>query len=73
MFEIVKSSMILFFQGKLFKDTNEVMRQLGIGIGLTLVIFLIFAKLAGLAVAAVVAGFIGGAVQPYLFKDLKFR
>jgi len=73
MFEIVKSSIILFFQGKLFKNTNEVLRQLAIGIALTLFIFLVLAKFAGLLIAAIVAGFIGGAVQPTLFKDLKFR
>jgi hypothetical protein len=73
MFEMAKSSIILFFQGKLFKDPNAVMRQLAIGIGLTIVIFLVLVKLAGLLIAAVVAGFIGGAAQPVLFKDLKFR
>ncbi len=73
MFDMVKSSAILFFQGKLFKNPNDVMRQLAIGIGLTLVIFLVLVKFTGLLIAAIIAGFIGGAVQPALFKDLKFR
>jgi hypothetical protein len=73
MFEMAKSSIILFFQGKLFKNPNEVMRQLAIGIGLTIVIFLVLVKLTGLLIAAIIAGFIGGAAQPMLFKDLKFR
>jgi len=73
MFEMAKSSIILFFQGKLFKNPNEVMRQLAIGIGLTVLIFLVLAKLTGLLIAAIIAGFIGGAAQPVLFKDLKFR
>ena len=73
MYEMVKSSVILFFQGKLFQNPNEVYRQLGIGIGVTLVVFLVVAKLACLPLAGIVAGAMGGALQPYLFKDLKFR
>lgn len=73
MLDMVKSSIILFFQGKLFRDPNEVMRQIAIGVAITTVIFLLLAKFTGLLVAAVIAGFIGGAVQPFLFKDLKYR
>jgi H+/Cl- antiporter ClcA len=73
MFEMAKSSITLFFQGRLFRNPNEVMRQLAIGIGLTVLIFLLLAKFTGLLIAAVVAGFIGGALQPVLFKDLKYR
>lgn len=73
MFEMVKSSAILFFQGKLFQNQNEVYRQLAIGIGVTLVVFLAAATLTCLPLAGLVAGFVGGAIQPYLFKDLKFR
>ena len=73
MFEIAKSSAILFFRGKLFKDNNEALRQLAIGIAVTFFIFLALAKFIGLPLAAAIAGFIGGAVQPALFKNLKFR
>jgi hypothetical protein len=73
MYEMVKNSAILFFQGKLFQNPNEVYRQLGIGIGVTLIFFLVVAKLACLPLAGIVAGAVGGALQPYLFKDLKFR
>ncbi len=73
MFEMVKNSATLFFQGKLFQKPEEVYRQLAIGIGITLVVFLVLVNLTGMPLAAVIAGFIGGAIQPYLFKDLKFR
>jgi len=73
MFEMVKTSAILFFQGKLFKNNNEAIRQLAIGIAATFFIFIVLAKFIGLLLAAVFAGFIGGAIQPALFKDLKFR
>jgi hypothetical protein len=73
MFEMVKSSAILFFQGKLFQNPTEALRQLAIGVGLTVLVFLIVAKLTNVVLAGVVAGFIGGAAQPALFKNLKFR
>ncbi|WOJ90677.1 hypothetical protein RZS28_05130 [Methylocapsa polymorpha] len=73
MFEMVKTSALLFFQGKLFQNQAEALRQLAIGIGLTVIVFLIVAKLANIVLAGVVAGFIGGAAQPALFKNLKFR
>lgn len=73
MFEMVKTSAVLFFQGKLFQDPAQAMRQLAIGVGLTVIVFLVVAKLANIAVAGAIAGFIGGAAQPALFKDLKFR
>ena len=73
MLDMVKNSIILFFRGKLFKNPHEVYRQLAIGVAVALVIFLVLAKFAGMPIAAMVAAFIGGALQPYLFKDLKFR
>ncbi len=73
MFEMVKNSAVLFFQGRLFQKPEEVYRQLAIGIGITLVVFLVLVNVAGLPLAAAIAGFLGGALQPYLFKDLKFR
>lgn len=73
MFEMVKSSAILFFQNKLFQNPNEVYRQLAIGIGLTLIVFLVVAKLTCVPLAGLIAGFVGGVAQPFLFKNLKFR
>jgi len=73
MFELAKTSIGLFLQGKLFADTNAVLRQLAIGVGVTVFIFLLLAKFTGLVVAGAIAGFVGGAIQPALFKDLKFR
>lgn len=73
MFEMVKSSATLFFQGKLFQDQAMAVRQLAIGAGGTAILFLILAKLTNFALAGAIAGFIGGAAQPALFKDLKYR
>lgn len=73
MLDMVKNSALLFFQGRLFKDFNAVLRQAAIGIALTAAI-LIGLSFTGLPLwaCAAIAGFIGGAVQPYLFKDLKY-
>jgi hypothetical protein len=74
MFEMARSSMTLFFQGRLFAEPGKVYRQTAIGAVATAVIVIVIGKLGlPLAVAAAAAGFIGGALQPYLFKDLRYR
>jgi hypothetical protein len=74
MFEMVRSSASLFFQGKLFSEPLKANTQLAIGI-LIAAIVLVAAHGGGLALvpAAALAGFIGGAIQPYLFRNLRYR
>lgn len=74
MLAMAKSSIILFFRGKLFAEPGKVYRQMAIGAGVTAVLLVVLAK-AGmpLAAAAALACLIGGALQPYLFKNLKYR
>lgn len=74
MWSMASSSMTLFFQGKLFAEPSEAYRQLAIGGGVTAVI-LVGLSLIGVPVwaAAIVAALVGGALQPYLFKDLRYR
>ena len=74
MWGLVTSSMTLFFQGRLFADPMKVCRQLAIGVVVTAGILFIGVK-AGtpIWIAGFAAGLIGGALQPYLFKDLKYR
>ena len=74
MWDMAKSSILLFLQGRLFADPKMVLRQLAIGIVVTAVLLTAIAKLgAPLWAAALVAGFLGGALQPCLFKDLRYR
>ena len=74
MFEMAKNSMGLFFRGKLFADPSKVYRQLAIGIVVTAILLLVVAKAgAPLWSAALIAGLIGGVLQPYLFKNLRYR
>ena len=74
MWAMARSSITLFFQGKLFADPGKVCRQITIGASATIVVLIGAAKLgAPLPMAAMLAGLVGGALQPYLFKDLRYR
>ena len=74
MFEMFKNSVVLFLQGRLFQDLGDVIRQALIGIVIAAVIVIALVK-TGLAlwVAIVISSLIAGAIQPYLYKDLKYR
>lgn len=74
MWAMATSSMSLFFKGKLFAEPAKVYRQLAMGVIVTALVLIVLARLgAPLFAAALVAGLIGGALQPYLFKDLRYR
>ena len=73
MIDMFFNSVSLFLKGKLFKDVSKVFRQVLVGMAITAGICLGL-SIAGIPmVFAVLAGaLIGGAVQPWLFKDLKY-
>ncbi len=74
MWSMATNSIGLFFRGKLFADPAKVYRQLAIGAIVTALLLVILAQIgAPLWSAALVAGLVGGALQPYLFKDLRYR
>ena len=74
MWSMAMSSITLFFQGKLFANPGLVFRQLAIGVVVTALVLVVAAKVgAPLLVAAALAGLVGGALQPLLFKDLKYK
>ncbi|MEQ8427050.1 MAG: hypothetical protein RLT87_11225 [Gammaproteobacteria bacterium] len=74
MFEMFLHSVSLFLQGKLFQDIHKVFRQAGIGISVGAILLIVSVK-AGLAlwIAVLLSSLISGALQPWLFKDLKYR
>jgi hypothetical protein len=73
MWQMTQNSIALFFRGKLFADPGKVIRRLLIGIVVTAVLLIVLAKIgAPLWLAALVAALLGGGLQPYLFKDLKY-
>jgi Na+-transporting NADH:ubiquinone oxidoreductase subunit NqrB len=74
MWEMAVTSIGLFLRGKLFANPAKVFRQIAIGVLVTAAVLALLA-VAGvpLWLAALVAGFGGGMLQPYLFKDLRYR
>jgi len=74
MWVLAKSSIVLLFQGRLFADPMKVGRQWAVGSVVTATILFVGAKAgAPIWVAGFTAGLIGGALQPYLFKDLRYH
>ena len=73
MWDIFLNSLKLFFRGTLFREPKQVLRQWLIGLLVALVALVILVKL-GLAIwLAVLLVSLGvGALQPWLFKDLKY-
>ena len=74
MWSMAITSIGLFFRGKLFANPAQAYRQIAIGVLVTAVLLFVLA-VAGVPVwlAALIAGFGGGMLQPYLFKDLRYR
>lgn len=75
MLDMVKNSIGLFLRGKLFADPSKAYAQLAIGVIFTVLCFIAALRFGGLPhwAAAMVAGFLGGALQPYLFRNLRYR
>ncbi|MFA5951152.1 MAG: hypothetical protein WC807_12795 [Hyphomicrobium sp.] len=75
MFDMVKTSACLFLTGKLFAEPAKAYTQLAFGILFTVLCYfaaLRFGELPHVAASAI-AGFLGGALQPYLFRNLRYR
>lgn len=74
MWDMAKTSIILFLQGRLFQDPAKVLTQIAIATVLTALV-LVGLVSAGVPIvaAAGIAGFLGGMLQPYLFRKLKYR
>jgi site-specific recombinase len=74
MWTIATSAMALFFRGRLFAEPAKAYRLLALG-GLATALLFIALALAGLPLwaASLLAGFIGGGAQPFLFKNIRYR
>lgn len=74
MFDMFWNSVVLFLKGKLFHDLQKVMMLAGVGMAVAAVILIVLAKVGlPLWLAVVVASLCAGALQPRLFRDLKYR
>jgi len=72
--EMVWHSVLLFVRGKLFQNPAHVMRQSAIGVAITAISCVVLAKLVGAVwLAVLLSALIGGALQPWLFKNLKYN
>lgn len=72
MLEMFKNSVRLFFKGKLFRDNKAVFMQWLKGFVIVLALLLVIGFLVNPLAGVIVASLVGGALQPYLFKDLKY-
>ncbi len=74
MWSMATNAMVLFFRGRLFAEPGRAYLLLAVGVLLTAAIFLAlaFAQLP-LWAAGGIAGFIGGGMQPLLFKNIRYR
>jgi len=74
MLHLVKHALALLLEGKLFRDMRYFYRRLAIGVGLTVAVMMIASLvIKSLIALALIGGFIGGALQPYLFEDVRYR
>ncbi len=73
MLEMFKSSVTLFFKGMLFRDNKAVFKQWLIGFAITLTVLLALGYFTNMLTGVIVGSVVGGAIQPYLFKDLKYK
>lgn len=74
MLSMARNALVLLFQGRLFADQRKAALLIAAGVIFTALLCTILAK-AGVALwaAALMAGFIGGGLQPWLLKTIKFR
>jgi hypothetical protein len=64
----------LFFRGKLFQDNAKVISQLLLGSVIAATLLVVLTKVGlPLWLSGIVAGFVAGAGQPWLFRNLKYR
>lgn len=63
----------LFFTGKLFQNYPLMFRQILIGSGAGAIALILAAQFLPVWMAALIGGMVAGALQPVLFKDLRYR
>ena len=73
MFQMFSNSVQLFLKGKLFRDSRQVFSQWLKGFLLTLGLLLVAGWALNPFAGVILASLVGGALQPYLFKDLKYN
>ena len=72
MLDMFVNSVKLFFAGRLFRDNRAVLRQWLKGFAACLALLLVIGWVVSPLAGVLVTGLVGGALQPLLFKDLKW-
>lgn len=73
MWGMFQNSLTLFLKGKLFREPAQVLKQWSIGLVVAVVLLIGLAKVGvALWLAVVLASFGVGALQPWLFRHLKY-
>jgi hypothetical protein len=73
MFDAFLDALKLFVRGKLFRDFPSVVKRTLIGNAIAAVLLIVLAKVGlPLYVVIPIASIVAGALQPWLFKDLKY-
>jgi hypothetical protein len=73
MWSFFLNSFKLFLKGKLFREPVQFARQWLIGLVVAIVALLVLVKLGvALWLAVVLVAFVTGALQPWLFRNLKY-
>jgi len=74
MWEMFLGSAQMMLGGKLFRDNWMVIRQWSFGFLIAVALIVLLGKfLVPVWAAAMIGGFVTGALMPYLFKDLKYH
>lgn len=73
MLDMALDSAKLFFTGKLFQNYPLMFRQIFVGSGVGAIVLLFAAQVLPVWVAALLGGMVAGALQPILFKNLRYR
>jgi hypothetical protein len=72
--EMFWHSALLFLRGKLFQNPARVGRQVAVGVLVTTLSCVLLVKVVGAVWLGVLVGsLVGGVLQPWLFKDLKYN
>lgn len=72
MLDMVVNAAKLFVAGKLFRDNLAFLRQWGIGFAVAFVL-MVALSFVNPWLGMIVGGGVGGALLPWLFKDLKYN
>ncbi len=73
MWDAFLNAATLFCKGKLFRDFGAVVKQTLIGNAVAAILLIVLVKLGlPLWIVVPIASIVSGALQPWLFKDLKY-